>query len=247
MFIKIIYKFTVPKPTLIQFKKRIMRNIRFIFSTLILLFIFSPAQAQKSKEAQKKAMTDAMNFGKNKVDASQIPAKYPFSWKYNMEIETKAGKKMVFDYFLEPNAAYYGANMNQTGSEMFMIMDSGKKIMVTSFGKSGKKMAMASKMQDYTAGKNSKDKKYTYKKLPNKVILGYNCKGIQATNSESNMVFYYTNDAKVSFTEMFKSQQNQGTPNAFKDFFKAGEKPLMLSMEYTDLNDKSKSMTVKFI
>jgi hypothetical protein len=61
------------------------------------------------------------------------------------------------------------------------------------------------------------------------------------------MVFYYTNEAKVSFSEMFKSQQNQGTPNAFVDYFKPNEKPLMLSMDYKDLKDKTKSMTMKCI
>lgn len=222
-----------------------MKRLKFVLSIFLLFFIFN-AQAQAPKADQKKAMQDAMNFGKNKVDASTIPAKYSFSWKYSMEMKTDAGKSIVFDYFLEPNTSYYGANMKQSGSDMFMIMDSGKKIMVTSFGKGAKKMAMASKMQDYAAT-NSKEDKFTYKSIPNKVILGFNCKGVQATNSKSTMIFYYTNDAKVSFSEMFKSQQNQGSPNAFKNFFKPGEKPLMMSMDYKDLKDKTKSMTMKCI
>ena len=223
-----------------------MRNMKLIFTLFLASFFLTTAIAQKPTEAQKKAMQDAMNYGKNKVDASQIPAKYSFSWKYSMEMKSSAGKTIVSDYFLEPNAAYYGANMNQTGSNMFMIMDSSKKLMVNSFEKGAKKMAMASKIQDYTPG-DSKNSKYTYKILPNKVILGFNCKGIQATNATSTMVFYYTNDAKVSFSEMFKSQQNQSTPNAFKNFFKPNEKPLMMSLNYTDLKDKSKSMTMKCV
>ncbi len=224
-----------------------MRNMKLTFSLILSSFFLTIALAQKPTEAQMKAMQDAaMNYGKNKVDASQIPAKYSFSWKYSMEMKTNAGKTMVFDYFLEPNASYYGANMNQTGSNMFMIMDSNKKLMVTSFEKGAKKMAMASKIQDYPTS-NTKDSKYTYKTLPNKTILGFNCKGVQATNTTSIMVFYYTNNAKVSFSEMFKSQQNQSTPNALKNFFKPNEKPLMMSMSYTDLKDKSKSMTMKCI
>ena len=225
----------------------LMKNLKFLFTTLSFLLLCHLSEAQTSKAAQKKAMQDAMNFSKNKVDVSQIPSKYSFSWKYRMEMKTSAGKSMVFDYFLEPNANYYGANMNQTGSEMFMVMDSKKKFMITSFGKGGKKMAMASKMTDYSAVAQSKNTKYTYKTIPNKVILGFNCKGIQATNTTSTMVFYYTNEAKVSFSEMFKSQQNQGTPNALSDYFKPNEKPLMLSMDYKDLKDKTKSMTMKCI
>ena len=185
-----------------------------------------------------------MNINKNKVDASLIPNKYAFSWKYSMEMKTEAGKPMVIDYFLEPNAAYYGANMNKTGSNMFMIMDTKSQLMVTSFEKGTKKMAMASKIPDYSAVNNPKNTKYTYKSLPSKVILGFTCKGIQATSPTSTMVFYYTSEAKVSFAEMFKSQQDQGMANAFKGFFKPGEKPLMMAMEYKDLKDKTKNISM---
>jgi hypothetical protein len=220
-----------------------MKNIKFAFSLLSFLLISATIQAQKGTEAQRKAVEGAMNFSKNKVDAASIPTRYSFSWKYRMEMKTEAGKSMLFDYFLEPDASYYGANMNQAGSNMFMIMDFSKKLMVTSFEKGGKKTAMASKMPDYSTN-NANDSKYTYKKLPSKIINGFNCKGIQATNATSSMIFYYTNEAKVSFGEMFKSQKNEGMANAFKGFFKSGEKPLMMSMNYKDLKDKSKSMTM---
>jgi hypothetical protein len=223
-----------------------MKRLKYVLSTFLILFIFNIGQAQTPTAAQKKAMQNAMNPSKNKVDASTIPVKYPFSWKYSMEMKTSAGKTMVFDYLLEPNANYYGANMKQSGSDMFMIMDSGKKLMVTSFGKGAKKMALASKIPDYSAA-NSKESKFTYKTVPNKVILGLNCKGVLATNSTTTMLIYYTNEAKVSFSEIFKSQQNQGNSNAFKDFFKPNEKPLMMSMDYKDLKDKTKSMTMKCI
>ncbi|MGH2664502.1 hypothetical protein [Flavobacterium sp.] len=241
--IYIIFKFTVNK-TINQFKNTIMKGTKFIFSMILVVFVFITVQAQKPSEAQKKAIESAMSMSKNKVDASQIPAKYSFSWKYSMEMKSAAGKSMIIDYFLEPNSAYYGANMNKTGSNMFMIMDTKNKLMVTSFEKGSKKTAMASKIPDYSAAANSSNTKYTYKSLPNKVIMGFNCKGIQATSSTSTMVFYYTNEAKVSFAEMFKSQQDQSLSNALKGFFKPGEKPLMMSMEFKDLKDKSKNVSM---
>ncbi|WP_300568589.1 hypothetical protein [Flavobacterium sp.] len=224
-----------------------MKRLKFIFSSLLVLFIFSTTQAQDAKVAQKKAMQDAMNFSKNKVDASKIPAKYAFTWKYSMNMKTDAGKTMIMDYFLEPNTSYYGANMKRAGSDMFMIMDTKNKIMVNCFDKGAKKMAMASKIPDYSSMDKTQNSKYTYKSLPNKVILGFNCKGIQATNANSTMVFYYTNEAKVSFAELFKSQQNQSLSNGFLNFFKPNEKPLMMSMEYTDLKNKSKKVSMTCI
>ncbi|TGD57695.1 hypothetical protein [Flavobacterium humi] len=221
-----------------------MKNTKYMLNLFLALFLFMGAYAQKPTEAQKEAMKQALTSAKNKVDPSAIPGKYAFSWKYRMEVKTEAGKSMNIDYFLEPNAAYYGANMNQTGSNMFMIMDTKSQLMVTSFEKSGKKMAMASKIPDYSGMTDPKNTKYTYKSLPSKVILGFTCKGIQATSAASTMVFYYTSEAKVSFAEIFKSQQNKGMAKAFEGFFKPGEKPLMMSMEYKDLKDKAKSVSM---
>lgn len=210
---------------------------------LLSLFICNNIIAQKPTEAQKKAMQNAMMYGKNKVDATSIPSKYNFSWKYTLLMKTSSGKDMNIDYFLEPNSNYYGANMNQKGSEMFMIMDIKNKLMVNSFNKSGKKMAMASKIPDNLVT-TSDSKKYTYKKLPNKTFLGFSCKGLEATSSDSKIIIYYTDEAKVSFSEMFKSQQNNSLPAAIKDIFKPGQKALTMFLDYTDTKDKSKNMTM---
>ncbi|MCL9804870.1 DUF4412 domain-containing protein [Flavobacterium amniphilum] len=221
-----------------------MKNTKLIYGILITFFTIANLFAQAPTEAQKKAMVEAMKTRQNKVDPSTIPAKYAFTWKYNMEMTAQSGKTINFQYFLQPNATYYGAKMNQRGSDMLMVMDTKNKTMVTGFNQKGKKMAMVSKIPDYKDQK-TKQEKYTFKKLPNKVILGYNCKGIQATSTSSSMVFYYTTEAKVSFAELFKSQQNQGIPNVFNEVFKAGEKPLLLSMDYTHLKDKSKSVKMQ--
>ena len=221
-----------------------MKNTKHMLNLFLALFIFMGAYAQKPTEAQKEAMQRALTSAKNKVDPSAIPDKYAFSWKYSMEVKTEAGKSMTIDYFLEPNAAYYGADMNKTGAGMFLIMDTKNQLMVTSFEKAGKKTAMASKMQDFSGIADPKNTKYTYKSLPGKVILGFACKGIQATSATSTMVFYYTTEAKVSFSEIFKSQQNGGMTNAFEGFFKPGEKPLMMSMEYKDLKNKARNTTM---
>ena len=221
-----------------------MKNVKFVLCMFLVLFIFNTIQAQSNAEVQKEAIQKAMSMSKNKIDASQIPAKYNFSWKYTLEMKSESGNAMNVDYLLEPNSSYYGVNMNRSGNNMFMIMDTKNKVMVSCFDKGAKKMAMASKIPDYTSKGTTKGSKYTYKTLPNKTILGYNCKGIQATNDASTMIFYYTNDAKISFGDMFKSQQDQSMSSAFTNFFKSGEKPLMMSMEFTDLKNKAKKMSM---
>ena len=214
----------------------------------------------KALDEADKALGEAVNqninqneavlaYSKNKVDPSVVPNSYAFSWKYVMEIKTE-GKAMNADYFLEPNASYFGFNVSQgEGQNMFMVMDMKNKLMVTGFGSGKEKMASASKIPDYTEmSKNENEKsKFTYKPLPNKTFLGYNCKGIQATNNEYDIIFYYTTETKVSFSDMFKNQKNWKMPDALSGYLKPDEKTLMMDMTMKDLKNKGKVTTMKCI
>jgi len=253
-----------------------MKKIWFRSVLLVLLFSFDSSQAQIWQQVQKAAQQQAMNkaakkgqneadkaveqnvnmndamlsYGKNKVDASVVPDSYAFSWKYIMEIKSDDGKAMNADYLLEPNGSYFGMNVGQgEGQSMLMIMDAKNKLTVTCFGNEKDKMASASKMPDYSemAKKEGEKSKFTYKTLPNKTFLGYNCKGIQATNDEYDIIFYYTNEAKVSFGDMFKSQKGWKMPDGLAGYFKPDEKTLLMDMNMKDLKKKGKVTTMKCV
>ena len=251
-----------------------MKKMRWVLSMVLLLVFNQVSEAQILKKLQKKVQdkfeqkasnkvegevdrsidnaldTNVMGMihGKNKVDVSLVPDSYPFSWKYAMEIQSDSEKSMTVDYFLEPNAEYFGFKMSEPG-DLFMVIDSKNKFMITAFNKEKEKVAMAAKMPDYseiTAKENETDG-FSYKSLPDKIIMGYNCKGIEATNEDFVMVFYFTNEAKVSFSDMFRSQQKQKTPNALKNYFKAGDKPLMMTMNMKDLKNKGKNTSMRCV
>jgi hypothetical protein len=253
-----------------------MKKLWFVIVVLVLLFSIDSSHAQIWKQVQNAAQQQALNkasqkgqkemdkgvsqnanaedailsYGKNKVDASAVPDTYAFSWKYVMEIKSDEGKAMNAEYFLEPNASYFGFNMGQGQEQsMFMIMDNKNKLTVTCFGNGKEKMASASKMPDYSemAKKENEKSKFTYKTLQDKTFLGYKCKGIEATNAEYVMVFYFTTEAKVSFGDMFKNQKNQKMPDAFANYFKPDDKPLMMDMTMKDLKNKGKTTTMKCI
>lgn len=208
-----------------------------VLTILSALLFVAVMKAQVSDPAK---MPEAM--AANKANPSVIPDSYKFSWKYTMEMQSDSGKTMTANYLLEKDAAYFGMNIAQgnTGNTMLMILDTKNKITVTAFNKGGKKVAMAHTMKDPAAmvGKKQSDKKFTYKSLPDKTILGYKCKGIEARNPDQTAVFYFTNDAPVNFDDMFKSQQGQKMPDMFKDYFKPGDKPLMMSVDMTDTVNK---------
>lgn len=239
-----------------------MKKIWFVGVFLVLLFSFNSSQAQILKKAMEKFskkdeagadkatgqnvnMENAMmGFGKNKVDPSVVPNSYAFSWKYIMEITANEGKPMNAEYLLEPNKSYVAMNMAQgKGQNMLMIMDSGNNITVTCFGDGNQKMATASKMPDYTdlAKKESEKSKFTIKTLPNKTFLGYNCKGVQMTNEQYDIICYYTSEAKVSFGDMFKNQKNWKMPEELASYFKPEERTLLMDMTMKDL--KSRKVT----
>lgn len=254
-----------------------MKKKYFVIVLLVLLFSFNSSQAQvwkkiqnaAQKRAEDKATQKILNktdeavdesfnqietslagFGMNKVDASDVPKSYDFSWKYVMEIKTDNDKAMNMDYLLETDAPYFGFHVGEgKGQNMFMILDAKNKIMVTTFGDSKNKMASASKIPEYAdkVTKQEEKEKFVFKTLPNKTILGYDCKGVQAANNEYDMVFYYTNDAKVSFGEMYKNQKNQNIPDAIANYFKPGEQSLLMEMTMKDLDKKGKITTMKCI
>jgi hypothetical protein len=253
-----------------------MKRMRFVVVLLGLLFWFNSSQAQiwqqVKKAAERKALEKAsknnqnameptaeqkssvenaiLSYGKNKVDPSVVPSSYAFSWKYVLEIKSNEGKAMNADYLLEPNAAYFAFNMDQgEGKSMLMIMDAKNNLTVTCFGDGKEKMASAAKMPDYSqiAQKENEKSKFTFKALPNKTFLGYNCKGMQATSDEFDIVFYYTNEAKVSFGELFKNQKNWKMPNVLGGYFKPDDKTLLMDMTMRDLKSKGKVTTMKCV
>jgi hypothetical protein len=202
---------------------------------LSLLFLFFIANSYAQDAA------DYSVFAKSKVSPASVPDTYPFSWKYKMEIKSGTSKAMTAEYLLQPNAEYFGMKM----SDMLMIMDTKKKLSISTFKKGDSNMATASKLPDYAAAAEKQNlSKFTDKSLPEKTILGYVCKGVEATNDDYVMVFYFTNDAPVNFADMFKSPQAQKMPDAFKNYFKPGDKPLMMEVEITE-KAKKRTTTMK--
>jgi hypothetical protein len=240
-----------------------MENKILRLTLLFMLLCYNGTQAQAVDKGTKKSQTESgktvdyanvgamtMAYGRNKVDVAAVPDSYPFSWKYIMEIKSDGGKAMNAEYFLEPNTNYFGFNVGQKQEQsMFMIMDNKNKLTVTCFGNGKEKMASASKMTDYSemVKKENEKSKFTYKTLPNKTFLGYNCKGIEATNTEYVIIFYFTNEAKVGFGDLFKSQKNQKMPNAFAGYFKPDDNPLMMDMTMKDLKNNGKTTTMKCV
>lgn len=254
--------------------KTLEKNIQTISIVVSMLFLFQSANAQflkklsnvvqntvenviiektadKASEKTSNSMDKVLNMnfpgmGQKPVDASEIPNSYDFTWKYSLKMTTKEGD-MVLDYFLKPDQPYFGFN-TPTMEDMFMVMDSGKEIMVIYMQSEGNSTVMAMAMPSDLNIEEMEDKSgdFTYEILPNKTVMGYNCKGVRAANDQHTMTMYFTNEAPVSFNDIYKSDKAQ-IPEGMKKYFKEGENTLMLELTMIDKKKSKLNATMECI
>lgn len=190
--------------------------------------------------------------GGSKVDASEIPESYSFSWKYSMKMTTKDGE-ITFDYFLQPKQPYFGFNLPTTEGkkmtgDMFMVMDNNLKVTIMYMQSENNSMMMINGMPDDIDLEETADTSasFSYETLPNKKIMGYNCKGLKATNDEHEITMYFTNEAPVSFNDIYKNKQSN-IPEGLKKYFKENEQSLMLEMNMIDKKKSKMNATMECI
>lgn len=173
-----------------------------------------------------------MPMGGNQVDLSEVPAQYDFNWKYYASINTTQGDiEMV--YRLKNEAPYMGIEMHQ-GADVLMVMDTRNDLMTMFFDSEGNKMMMASRMDPSKTG-TAEDfyKDAQVKEIPSKSILGYDCQGYEVETDGHIVKFYVTNDAGVSFTQMYQHEKSQLPPGIKEEWLKNGD-GLLMEMQMTD-------------
>jgi hypothetical protein len=254
--------------------KTTVKKMQTISIATIMLFLFQPVNAQflkklsnrvqqtvenviiektadKAGEKTSNSMDKVLNMkipgmGGKQVDASEIPNSYDFTWKYSLKMNTKEGD-MVLDYFLKPDQPYFGFN-TPTMEDMFMVMDTGNKLTVIYMQSEANSTMMAMAMPDDINIEEMEDtsEDFTYDILPNKTIMGFDCKGVKATNDRYDMTMYFTNEAPVSFNDIYKSDKAQ-IPEGMKKYFKDGENTLMLELTMIDKKKSKLNATMECI
>lgn len=179
------------------------------------------------------------NPGGKKVDMSRLPDFYSFDYRYALKMTTAEGA-IDFDYFLSKTEPYMGAKMNM-GMDMSMIFDEGRKIMFTYVNG----MGIATEM-DLNEAMDEEDvnmyNDYTFKELPNREFLGYDCIGREMENDEYKFTVYIAPDVEAGFGNMFKSE-HANIPPAMQKFAGEYENGLMMYMEMMDKKNRKKKNT----
>ena len=199
--------------------------------------------ADKTGEAMDKLLNQ--DFGKlmspvgKQVDMSKLPASYGFDYRYAMKMKTQEGE-IDMDYYLSKTEPYMGMKMNMgedKNMNMSMVFDEANKTVFTYVGG----MAVATEMDLSNAVEEDADmyNDYTFKELPNRMFLGYDCIGREMENDEYKFTIYIAPDMEAGFGYMFKSQ-HANIPPSMQKFSKEYENGLMMYMEMVDKKNKNK-------
>ncbi len=235
-----------------QFLKKLKQRVEQKVENVIVEKTSDKAAEKASNSLDNVFNMNPFGGGSSKIDPSEIPNSYSFSWKYSMKMTTKEGD-ITFDYFLQPKQPYFGFNLPTTEGkkmtgDMFMVMDNNLKVTIMYMHSEANSMMMVNGMPDDIDLEETADTSasFNYETLPNKKIMGYNCKGLKATNDEHEITMYFTNEAPVSFNDIYKNKQSN-IPEGLKKYFKENEQSLMLEMKMIDKKKSKMNATMECI
>jgi len=235
---------------------------KLILTGVLMVFFLMPAQAQVLRNLKKKAenrveqkSTDkaaseagksaekAMEphynnkgfpMGTGQADLSEVPETYEFEWRYVVKMENKEGETHL-NYFLKKDAPYFGFKLPNS-EEMFMVMDESRNLMVNYMNSKGTKIITASRISKSALNETEDEKESdetTFKKIGNKTILGYKCRGFQAENKDGVYTFYITSEPDINFMDIYKSDKTKLPANFDPKWIEDG-KGLMMQMILED-------------
>jgi len=202
--------------------------------------------AQKTSKTMDKVFDPKLGGGKQgkKVTPQNVPANFDFDYQYRLTMTTVQSKtKMNMDYFLKPGVSYMGVQMDQ-GPEMFMIMDGKENINYVFINSKGNKIATATSIdaEEIIGAEDYNYDGYTITNLPNKTFLGYDCIGRKMESTEYVFIMYFTNEAPISFNDVFKTDTDR-IPEVIRNQFKESEGATMMFMDMKDKVNKGKKNT----
>lgn len=183
------------------------------------------------------------SMGMDMVDPSEIPAGYNFDWEYTLTMNTAKGE-MEMVYHIKENAPYVGIKIPQA-ENMFTVLDNKRNITVLYMNSEGNKMVMATRF-DISEENMEADNSYEemkFEEIGTKTILGYECQGYRSENAENIFTFYVTDEAGVSFRNLYQENQKNIPEGLNADWIRDGT-GLMIEMQMKDKKNAEKNVTM---
>ncbi|WP_029034454.1 DUF4412 domain-containing protein [Salinimicrobium terrae] len=182
-------------------------------------------------------------IGMDMVNPSEIPESYDFDWEYTLQMKTTEGE-MDMIYYIKEDAPYVGIKVPQA-ENMFTVLDNKRDMTVMYMNSEGNKMVMATKI-NVSEEDMETDNSYEnmeFEEIGTKTILGYECQGYRSENAENIFEFYVTDEAGVSFTDIYQENQ-QNVPKGLKADWIKDSTGLLMAMEMMDKKNPEKNVTM---
>lgn len=231
-----------------QFFKKLQKKIEDKVEKKVIDNVSDKAAKETEKSLEKMWDMDlsglAVPMGGERVDASEIPASYSFDWEYLMDMKTKDGN-MEMAYLIKEDAPHFGIKMPNMPN-MFMVLDTDKQLMVMYMTSGENKMISATKIDPTITEDAEIEKAYNdaeMREIGSKEILGYDCQGYQTETEDHLFTFYVTDEAEVSFSDIYKANEKNMPKGYNPEWFKDGN-ALMMEMLMEDKKDPSKNVTM---
>jgi hypothetical protein len=191
----------------------------------------------------KQLKNNQFSMGMDMVDPSEIPESYDFDWVYTLEMNTAEGE-MDMIYHIKENAPYVGMKIPQA-EDMFTVLDNSKDMTVLYMNSEGNKMVMATRFEvsEEEMEINDPYEKMEFEEIGTKNILGYNCQGYRAEDQENIYTFYVTDEAGVSFRDIYQENQKNVPKGLDADWLIDGT-GLLMEMDMQDKTNPEKDITM---
>lgn len=186
-------------------------------------------------------------------NTKELKEVYDFDYIYKLKM-THTKDDIQFDYYLKNDVEYFGFLMpmmskNKDGMEMFTVMDTENKVTAMFMEVMGRKIVQKTKIKldDFDADNDVSD--YTIKEIGSKTILGYDCQGFVMENKDTELTFYITDKAPVSFNKIWDNNGKTKMPKGFNSAWmkKYSENGLMMEMQYVDKKKSKNNVTMTCI
>jgi len=220
-----------------QFLKKLKEKVEKKVEHAVTENISDKAANEANKSLNKMWETKLKNspipMGANRADISEVPQSYDFNWEYQLNMETKNGN-VDMTYILKEDAPYFGMRVPQAEG-MFMVLDMDKKLSVMYFSSDENNFISASKLDNIIEPEeeNNAYENSDLIKIDSKNILGYECQGYETETEEHKFTFYLTQQAPISFANMYSDEKSNIPKGWNADWLEDGD-ALMMEMQMVD-------------
>lgn len=228
-------------PTQGQFFKKPLENVEQAFQNeAITSLVFEESYDEISLISLMEEQLQESGFlkGMEQVDPSEIPESYDFEWRYIYEMKTKDGEKRL-NLLFKNNASYFGLQISEA-KKSYLVVDPERNINALFTDLGDAKKTSATRILESGKRVIKRKKKmgvFSFNKIGDKSIIGYESEGFQAENNEFVYSFYITKESDIGIHDFHRNSEKLMPKNFNPNWLEKGMLMQMISEGKKSIRD----------